>query len=203
GTEPLMTRPRILLADGHSDMRQYLTQVLSKRYEVIAAADASTTLTLSRQRDPDLVVADIMMRALRDFKLLCEVHKDAWLKVPIFLYSTPSDENSCVNVLEAESDGYINTPFSEDQLLTLIRAELRLSQTCRNASHFLRLSEKRFRTLKTIMPESVWIKAPNGELIGELASWWENLTGQTREQSTGLGYLDVVHPVDKPHVLKA
>src|SRR5262249_20769373 len=48
-----------------------------------------------------------------------------------------------------------------------------------------------------------WVKALNGELISELPRWWEKLTGQTREQYAGFGYLDVVHPTDKPHVLKA
>ena len=52
------------------------------------------------------------------------------------------------------------------------------------------------------MTPGVWVKAPNGEVISELAWWWEKLTGQTPEQYKGFGYLDVVHPADKPRVLE-
>jgi PAS domain S-box-containing protein len=197
------SRPRILLADGHSDMREYLTRILSEHYEVDAAADASTTLSLARERAPDLVIADVMMRDLRDFNLLCEFHPDSWEKIPIILYSAPPcDEHSCVNVLEGGTKGYLITPFSEQQLLTLVRSELRMAEMRHKSIQSLRLSEERFRTLKNMMPPGIWIKAPNGELISDLPLW-EKLTGQTREQYAGFGYLDAVHPVDKPFVLQA
>src|SRR5262249_25891768 len=78
------SRPRILLADGHSDMRDYLTRILSEHYEVDAAADASTTLALARKRAPDLIIADVTMRTLPAFDLLCEFHRDSWGKFPSF-----------------------------------------------------------------------------------------------------------------------
>jgi len=184
-------------------MREHLTRILREHYDVDPAADPSTTLSLARQRAPDLVIADVMMRALDDFDLLCELHRDAWGKIPIILYSAPCDEYSCLNVLEAGTNGYLITPFSEHQLLALVRSELRVAEMRRKTIQHLHLSEARFRTLKNMMPPGVWIKAPNGEVIGELPSWWEKLTGQTREQYSGFGYLDVVHPVDKPLVLKA
>src|SRR5262249_26792490 len=153
--------PRILLADGHSDMREYLTRILREHYNVDAAADASTTLSLAYERAPDLVLADVMMRALHDFDLLCKFHRDAWGKIPIILYSAPCDEHSCLNVLEAGTNGYLITPFSEHQLLALIRSELRVAESRRKTIHDLRLSEERFRTLKNMMPSGVFIKAPN------------------------------------------
>ena len=196
-------RPRILLADGHPDIRHYLTRLLSQYYEVDAAADASATLSLARERVPDLVIADVTMLALRDFDLLSKFHPDESGRVQILLYSTPPcDRASCVNVFEAGINGYIITPFSELQLLALVRSELRASQLRHESSQRLRLREERFRSLKTMTPD-VWVKALNGELISELPGWWEKLTGQTREQYAGFGYLDVVHPIDKPHMLKA
>ena len=197
------SRPRILLADGHLDMRDYLARLLTEQYEIDAAADAATTLSLAHKRVPDLVIADVTMRALRDFDLLCQFHSDEWGRVPILLYSTPPfDGASCVNIFEAAGNGYIITPFSELQFLALVRSELRASQLRHESSHRLRLSRDRFRTLKTMTP-GLWIKALTGEVISEFPEWWEKLTGQTREQSAGFGYLDVVHPIDKPHVLKA
>src|SRR5262245_56559474 len=187
--EPSKSRPRILLADGHSDIRQHLAQLLSRHYQVDTAADASTTLTLARSRPPDLVVADVMMRALRDFDLLCDSHGNKWEQVPIILYSPPCDESSCVNVLEAVAGDHMVTPCSEDQFLALIRSELRAARIRRDSIQSLRLSQERFRTLKTMLSPDVWVKSPDGQIISELAPWWEQLTGQSREQYTGFGYL--------------
>jgi PAS domain S-box-containing protein len=197
------SQPRILLVDGHRSIRNYLTRLLSEHYEIDAAADASTTLSLARKRAPDLVIADVTMRALRDFDLLCQFHSDEWGRVPILLYSTPPrDGASCVNIFEAAGKGYIITPVSALQFLALVRSELRASQLRRESNYRLHLSKERFRTLKTMTP-GLWVKAFTGEVISELPEWWEKLTGQTREEYAGFGYLDVVHPIDKPHVLKA
>ena len=199
--KPVTNRPRILLADGHSDMRQYLTRLLSEHYEIDAAADASTALALAGKRAPDLVVADVMMRASGDLDILREFRRDVWRHVPIILYSTARDEDSVLNASEA-GDADVITPFSERRLLAHVRAHLQVVQMRNDSIQSLRLSEERFRTLKTMITPGVWVKAPNGEVISELAGWWEKLTGQTPEQYTGLGYLDVVHPADKPRMLE-
>ena len=60
--QPFRSRLCILLADEHSEMRQYLTPLLSGYYEIDAANKASTALTLARERTPDLVVADVTMQ---------------------------------------------------------------------------------------------------------------------------------------------
>jgi PAS domain S-box-containing protein len=196
------SQPRILLADAHADMRQYLTRLLSEHYEIDAAADAEAALALARKHAPDLVVADVTTKSAGDCDLLCEFRRDEWGSVPIILYSPASDEESCVNAIEAGANDYLITPFSERQLLALIRAQLRVAQMRRESIQSLRLSEERFRTLKTTMTEGVWVSAPNGQVDGELAWWWEKLTGQTPEQYAGFGFLDVVHPEDKPRVIE-
>jgi PAS domain S-box-containing protein len=71
----------------------------------------------------------------------------------------------------------------------------------RESIESLRLSEERFRTLKTAMTPGVFVATAGGGLIGELAWWWEKQTGQTPEQSSGFGWLDMVHPGDKTAVL--
>jgi PAS domain S-box-containing protein len=193
-----MARPRILLADEHPEMRQYLAQLLSENYEIDAAPDIATALTLARARAPDLIVADVTMREAGDFQLLRLLRRDAWGEIPIVLYS---GKESSANVSETELDDIV-TPFSERQLLALVRAHIRVIQMRHVSIESFRLSEERFRTLKTMMTPGVWVMTPTGEVISELARWWEELTGQTSEQYTGYGYLDVVHPADKSSVLE-
>ena len=58
---PSGKRELIVLADDNADMRQYLTRLLSERYEVHAAADGLEALEATRKLRPALVLADVMM----------------------------------------------------------------------------------------------------------------------------------------------
>src|SRR5262245_31744101 len=102
-TQRSPSRSRILLVEERSDMRQYLTRLLSEYYEIEAAAEASTALNLAHERTPNLIVANTQMRPLGDFDLLLRFCGSTWGKVPIVLYSTDSNENTGVNAIEAEA----------------------------------------------------------------------------------------------------
>ena len=201
-TERQAKRPFILLVDGHLDKRQHLTHLLSEDYEIDAAADAQSALRFASKRTPDLVVMERTSQVDGGFDLSREFRKHGWGKVPVILYSTVCEEAACVNVIEDGANEYREAPFSDLQLLALVRAQLHVAQMRRESIDSLRLSEERFRTLKTMMTPGVWVSAPNGEVTGELAWWWEKLTGQTPEQYAGFGFLDVVHPDDKANVLE-
>src|SRR5262245_28869388 len=201
-TESFINRPRILLVDEHLNTRQNLARLLSEHYEIDAAGDAPTALTLARERDPDLVVADVRMRAFDDFNLLCAGRRDAWGKLPIILYTTTYNEDSDVPAAKIKTNDDAVIPFSERQLLALVRAHLKVAQERQESIRSLRLSEERVRTLQTMLKPGVWVAGPNGEVTGEWAWWWEKMTGQTPEQYAGFGWQDVAHLEDKPRALK-
>ena len=198
--EPFRKRRRVLLTDGHSNMRQHLAQILSEHYEVDTAADASTALTLACTRRPDVIVADIMMQQMGEFDRLHQFPGDASGKIPLILYSATPDEDSSANIAKVRVDDDLIMPFSERQLLSLVRAHVQVAQIRDESIRSLRLSEERFRILKTAMTPGVWVADSNGAMTDDLAWWWTKKTGQTSEQYTGLGWLDVVHPEDRPHV---
>ena len=63
-------RPRVLIADDNSDMRQYLARLLSELYEVDTVADGHAALRSAHKDPPDLIVSDVMMPILDGFELL-------------------------------------------------------------------------------------------------------------------------------------
>lgn len=60
----------------------------------------------------------------------------------------------------------------------------------------LRQSEENFRALIEATTQVVWTVAPNGE-SADIPKWWSELTGQSFEESAGLGWLEKVHPDDR------
>jgi len=195
-------KPRILLADEHSDMLQHLTRLLSEHYEIQVAGDAQTALTLAREWGPHLVVADVTMRAAGDFNLVRECRRDGCTKFPIIFYSASQDEDSYLEADEAAPHDDLIVPFSEHALIALVRAHLQVIQTRQESMRSLRLSEERFRTLSTMLSPGVWVAAPNGAITSECAWWWEKQTGQTPDQYSGFGWQEVLHPADKAHALQ-
>ena len=60
----------------------------------------------------------------------------------------------------------------------------------------LRESEENFRALVQAASQAIWTTDPAGQSL-EAFGWWENQTGQTREQSAGAGFLDAIHADDR------
>ncbi len=71
--------------------------------------------------------------------------------------------------------------------------------TRKRAERRLRDSEERYRTLIQTSAAMVWTATPEGAFTGMQTSW-NNFTGQTNQQSTGMGWLDAVHPDDREAV---
>lgn len=65
--------------------------------------------------------------------------------------------------------------------------------------HALSMSEARFRTLTSSIPQLVWTCTPDGS-CDYLSDQWMAYTGTTLEANLGYGWLMVVHPDDVPHV---
>jgi PAS domain S-box-containing protein len=66
----------------------------------------------------------------------------------------------------------------------------------RSDEQALRSSEERYRALIQATTQFVWRNFVNREDPASVA-WWQNLTGQTPEESRGLGWLEALHPDDR------
>ena len=63
-------------------------------------------------------------------------------------------------------------------------------------------SERRFRSLVEATATEVFRNAPDGRLLSDLPRW-SRITGQTREELLGFGWLDAIHPDDRDAVDRA
>ncbi|MEZ5964565.1 MAG: PAS domain S-box protein [Planctomycetota bacterium] len=72
----------------------------------------------------------------------------------------------------------------------------------RQARRSLRHSEERYRALATSAAEIVWVTDADGRVVEDSPSWRE-FTGQTLAAFRGDGWLDAVHPEDRPRVAEA
>lgn len=116
---PAPSRPRILLADDHTIVRQGLETILGKDFEVVAAvADGRELLQEADRLAPDAIVLDISMPGLNGIEATRQLRRSG-VTAKILVLTMHADVTYATEVLEAGATGYIlkNTPSDE-----LIRA---------------------------------------------------------------------------------
>ncbi len=69
----------------------------------------------------------------------------------------------------------------------------------KSAEQALRVSEENFRAFMQASSQAIWTTDIHGQGL-EAFGWWENQTGQTREQSARAGFLEAIHPDDRRRV---
>ncbi len=135
-------RPRVLVADDNSDMRQYLSRLLSEQYEVETVADGEAALQAVQANPPDLIVSDVMMPILDGFELLKALRGDEQTRtIPVILLSARAGEESRVEGIEAGADDYLIKPFSARELLARVSGRLEIARLQRDRETQLRISQ--------------------------------------------------------------
>lgn len=137
-------RTRILLAEDNSDMRQYLLELLRAEYDVVAVPNGNDAL-LALQNDPvaiDLILTDVMMPAMDGYGLLRKVREDPKIRtVPVIMLSARAGDRNTLAGLEAEANDYVVKPFSANELLARVRANIRMARLRKEADEALEKSQ--------------------------------------------------------------
>lgn len=115
----------ILVVDDNADVRDYLTRLLSPHYDVVRAADGEEALRCLDQHDVDLVLTDIMMPRLDGIGLLHAIREQPGRAgLPVVLLSARAGAEASADGLEAGADDYVIKPFTSNELLARVRANL-------------------------------------------------------------------------------
>ncbi len=140
GDEAVDKNTQILIVDDNADMRAYLTRLLEPYFTIhtaINGADALEKLTYSLQ--PDLILSDIMMPVMDGKDLLANLKKNATTAhIPLIFLSARAGQEARIDGLEAGADDYLVKPFSGQELLTKVRAQINLNQSRRQIEIRLR-----------------------------------------------------------------
>ena len=122
---PTGTTARILVADDNADMRDYLSRLLSARFQVEVVGDGTAALEAVRRRPPDVIISDVMMPGLDGFQLLAALRADEAVRTtPFILLSARAGEEARIDGLHAGADDYLVKPFSARELIARVDAQL-------------------------------------------------------------------------------
>ncbi len=118
---------RILVVDDEPRyVRLMEANLISEGYEVLKAYDGQSAVEMVADKQPDLVLLDVMMPGLDGFGA-CERVRE-FSSVPIIMVTAKGEEQDRVRGLDVGADDYIVKPFSATEVLARVRAVLRRAQ---------------------------------------------------------------------------
>ena len=129
--------PRVLLVEDDSDLRAYLTRLLtSDGWSVRGVPDAETALAAMDLTDGavDLVITDVMLPGRSGLHLVEQLrHSSRNDRLPIIVLTARHGTAATSEGLAAGADDYITKPFSSQELLARVRANHELAKLRQSA----------------------------------------------------------------------
>jgi two-component system response regulator NreC len=115
---------RIILADDHAIVRHGLNKLIQQQedMEVIAqAADGHSTVELTRELSPDMVIMDIGMPDLNGIDATSQIIRE-FPQVKVIGLSMHSGKKFVIEMLKAGASGYLLKDCALEELTTAIKA---------------------------------------------------------------------------------
>ena len=124
----------ILVCDDEKDIVSALTIYLTTGgYQVVPAYDGTEALAILAKEDIHLVLLDIMMPKVDGIEVLRQL-RGRGSRLPVLLLTAKAEVDDKVLGLDSGANDYLTKPFSVDELLARVRANLRRSSMASSES---------------------------------------------------------------------
>lgn len=120
--------PRILIVDDNEANRDILaTRLAVHGYDLLQAADGDEAVAVAKERQPDLILLDVMMPTLDGIAVCRQLKSDPTVPfTSIILVTARADSKDVVAGLEAGADEYLTKPVDPLALVARVKSMLRL-----------------------------------------------------------------------------
>ncbi len=132
----------LVVEDDPAILRGLVDNLRFDSHEVLSATDGEAGYRLLREKNPDLVILDLMLPKLSGYEL-CRRVREEGLSTPILMLTARGEEGDRVLGLDLGADDYVTKPFSVRELLARVRALLRRAHPSRALPDELRFEDVR------------------------------------------------------------
>jgi len=115
---------KVLVVDDSGTMRRSLVMTLQMGgYQVSEAACAEDALTQITQRQPDIVLTDIVMPGMGGLALIGQVHQ-RWPSLPVLALTTQTSQSYRDQAMQAGARAWLLKPVGGHELLGVVQQVL-------------------------------------------------------------------------------
>jgi two-component system alkaline phosphatase synthesis response regulator PhoP len=119
-----VTNGKILVIDDEPNITDLVAAYLRQEgYQVYIASDGPSGLTIAREKQPDLIVLDIMLPGMDGIELLSRLRRES--EVYVIMLTARAEETDKIVGLSVGADDYVTKPFSPRELLARVKAAFR------------------------------------------------------------------------------
>ena len=124
----MRTPPLILIIDDNPASLDIIqARLTANNYKVITATDGEEGLMIAREKQPDLILLDIMMPKMDGLEVCRRLKGDPTLPfMPIIMVTAKADSKDVVAGLEAGGDEYLTKPVDHAALVARVKSMLRI-----------------------------------------------------------------------------
>jgi DNA-binding response OmpR family regulator len=119
-----MTEQTILVIEDDPEIREVIRLYLEKhRFSVATAERGDEAMPMVRSVQPDLIILDVLLPGKDGFEVCKEIRRET--SVPVLFLSCKKEEQDKITGLGLGGDDYITKPFSPNELIARVQANLR------------------------------------------------------------------------------
>jgi len=117
----------ILLIEDNPDMRDNTTEILElAHYNVVTAENGKKGIRLAQEKQPDLIICDIMMPELDGYGVLHLLSKEAQTaSIPFIFLTAKAEKSDYRKGMTLGADDYLTKPYDDVELLSAVETRLR------------------------------------------------------------------------------
>lgn len=115
----------ILVVDDETDLLEALQSIFSRAgyQHILAATSGAAALKIWEEKQPDIIILDVMMPGMDGFEVLKEIRKTS--KVPVLMLTARGEADDKFAGFENGADDYLLKPFLPKELLFRVQAILK------------------------------------------------------------------------------
>lgn len=119
-------RYTILLIEDNGEMRAYIRSLFIKDYHILEAENGEEGVRIAREKQPDLILSDIMMPVMDGFEASALLKKQMQTAhIPIIVLTAKAEDADVLKSLRLGVDDYLMKPFNPEVLKTKVESMIR------------------------------------------------------------------------------
>lgn len=115
-------KPRLLIVEDNTELREYLIRLLENEYHVLTAAYGILGREEAIKHIPDIILCDVMMPGKDGFQVCRELKNDFITShIPIVFLTARADTTSKITGLKQGADAWLTKPFNRKELMICLQ----------------------------------------------------------------------------------
>lgn len=113
---------KVLIVEDNNEFRNYMKRELGKSFTVYEAADGEEGEQIAIEKEPDIVITDLMMPKVDGIELCHRIKNNLKIShIPVIMLTASYNIENEKNSYKEGADAYISKPFDWDILLNRIQ----------------------------------------------------------------------------------